>query len=118
MLKWNSETFLQDFHDVAGLAHGIEMDGRHAMLQKVLALPYAPLRACTVCRLPVCSCFPEGFRQFQGDVDREGLREKGDLPGCGNRFESGNDRNGDACLPAAVPEVVEHLVVEEHLRDY
>jgi len=39
-----------------------------------------------------------------------------DLCGVGHRHDACHDGNADACGPGAVDEIVEHVVIEEHLR--
>ena len=55
--------------------------------------------------------------QVGRQIDVESLGEYGQLFFRVDGFHSGNDRNGDAHLPATLHEVMEFLIVEEHLCD-
>ena len=69
-----SEAFAQDADDVFGLSHGIEMNRRHAVGQKILALRYAPVCPYLVYGFPVSACGTYFSGQFHRNVDYESNR--------------------------------------------
>jgi hypothetical protein len=66
-----SEALLEDFHNVVGFSHRIEMYGRNTMGYEVLALLRAPLCADFVNRSLIVTCLPDFFGKIKGYVDGE-----------------------------------------------
>ena len=111
------ETLSEDVDYVAGFAHCVEVDCWGAVGDEVLALGCAPFGADLVDFVSIVACFGYLLGEFERDVEGESFRKDADLLGCGDRFQSRDDRDGDSGCAAFVHKVVVHLVVEEHLGD-
>ena len=65
-----SETFLEDSYDVLGFAHRVEMNGRYAVCNQILALGDAPFRSNLIYSILVF-CFRYLACKFERYIERK-----------------------------------------------